>query len=63
MSGKVKLTVFNIKGETVATLIDGNLRPSIHRVNFDAAALNSGVYYYRLQTPAKTITKKMIMVK
>ena len=63
MSGDVKLSVFNVKGELVSTLVNGHMSASYHSVNFDASNLNSGVYYYTLKTPTKSITKKMILVK
>jgi len=63
MSGNVKLSVYNVKGELVSTLVDGHMKASHHAVNFNASNLNSGVYYYTLEAPTKTITKKMIMVK
>ena len=59
----VKLVVFNAKGEKVASLINGSLAHGAHSVNFNGANLNSGVYYYTLETPAKSITKKMILIK
>ncbi|MCW9064705.1 MAG: T9SS type A sorting domain-containing protein, partial [Ignavibacteriaceae bacterium] len=34
-----------------------------HEVNFSASALSSGVYFYRIQTPSFTDTKKMILIK
>jgi len=34
-----------------------------HKINFNASNLNSGVYYYTLETPAGSMTKKMILVK
>jgi hypothetical protein len=63
MSGNVKLSVFNVKGELVSTLVNEYMDASKHTVNFNASNLNSGVYYYTLQTPNKTITKKMILIK
>ena len=59
----VKLAVFNTKGEKVASLINGSLAHGAHSVNFNGANLNSGVYYYTLETPVKSITKKMILIK
>lgn len=63
MTGNVKLTVMNAKGETVATLINNNVVAGNHKVNFDGARFNSGVYFYKLETPTATITKKMLLVK
>jgi len=63
MTGNVKLTVLNAKGETVTTLINNNVVAGSHKVNFDGARFNSGVYFYKLETPTATITKKMLLVK
>jgi|GEM_PF-3392624 len=62
-SGKVKLTVFDVLGRRVATLVDGNMRAGIHQVTFDASMLSSGVYFYRLQANEKVITHKMLLLK
>lgn len=62
-NGKVNLAVFNVKGEKVASLVNGNLERGYHKINFDATRLNSGVYYYTLITPEANITKKMVLVK
>jgi len=48
--GNVKLTVFNVKGEKVAVLVNGQHKPGIYSVAFQAARLSSGVYYYQLET-------------
>lgn len=63
MSGSVKLTVLNAKGETVANLVNNSLAAGSHKVDFNGTAFNSGVYFYRLETPTATITKKMVLVK
>ncbi len=63
MSGNVKLTVYNTKGEVVANLINGRMGAGIQSVKFDASNLNSGIYYYRLEAPTRTLTKKMVLVK
>ena len=62
-AGVVKLSVFNIKGELIQNLVNQNMKAGNHSINFNASNLNSGVYYYTLQTTEKSITKKMILVK
>ena len=62
-SGNVKVTVFNIMGEEVAVLADGVQNPGFHVVNFDAANLTSGVYFYRIEAGDFTDLKKMILIK
>jgi len=61
--GAVKLTVMNAKGESVATLVNSKLTSGNHSVNFDGAKLNSGLYFYKLETADATITQKMLLVK
>jgi len=62
-SGKVNLKVFNMMGQEVATLVDGNMNSGAHLVNFDAANLSSGVYYYTLKAGDFKETKQMVLVK
>lgn len=63
LTGSVKLTVMNAKGETVATLVNNSVAAGNHSVSFDGSKFNSGVYFYKLTTPNSTITKKMLLVK
>jgi hypothetical protein len=60
---RVKLTVYNMLGQEVATLVDGEQEPGRYNVKFDASGLPSGVYFYTLQTPYFTKTNKMVLVK
>lgn len=62
-NGHVELTVYNVKGQEVAKLINGQVKAGLHSVNFNAAKFNSGVYYYKLKADNKVMTKKMILVK
>jgi hypothetical protein len=59
----VRLDVFNTVGQLVATVASGSYAAGEHTVNFDASALSSGLYVYRLQTGSLTLTKKMTLVK
>ena len=62
-NANVKLTVFNSNGETVVRLADGKMEKGLHRVNFDASRLNSGVYFYQLDVNGMKSTKKMVLAK
>ncbi len=62
-SGDVRLQVFDIRGQLVATLIDKRLTAGAHSVVFNASALASGVYLYKLQTREATLSKKMTLIK
>ncbi len=59
----VSLKVFNLLGQEVATLVNGNQAAGPHEVTFNAAGLSSGVYFYKLVTGDFTQVKKMSLVK
>jgi len=61
--GFVSLKVFNLLGQEVATLINGNLPAQNHIVRFDGSNLSSGMYLYRLQVGSFSQTKSMILIK
>ena len=62
-TGYITLKVFNTIGEEVATLASNVEEAGSHEVGFDASALNSGVYYYRLESGGFSETNKMILIK
>jgi len=60
----VTLKIFNVLGEVVAVLVNNESKPvGRYSVEFDAANLPSGVYYYELRAGDYTQTKKMVLVK
>ncbi|SMO54899.1 T9SS type A sorting domain-containing protein [Gracilimonas mengyeensis] len=60
----VHLEVFDVTGRKVATLVDGQRQTAGNQqVTFDASGLSSGMYFYRLETGGKTLTRKMLLVK
>lgn len=63
VASDVKLEVFDMLGKKVATLVNARQEAGAHLVNFNAAALSSGMYFYRLQAGAFVETKKMTLVK
>jgi hypothetical protein len=62
-NSKVLLEVYNILGEKVATLVNGEFKAGYYTINFDARDLTSGVYFYRIETSSWKDVKKMILVK
>jgi hypothetical protein len=62
-SGNVRLTVYDMLGRTVETVVNQNQKAGTYTVQFDASRLASGAYFYRLQTSDFTETKKMILTK
>lgn len=63
MRARVRLTVFDVLGRTVATLVDRELTPGRHQAVFEAGDLPSGVYLYRLEDGAFRETRAMLLVK
>ena len=61
--GNIRLSIYNVKGELVQTLAHGTYGPGLHTFGWDAADHSSGVYFYRLEAPGFTETRKMIMLK
>lgn len=59
----VSLKIYDVLGREVATLLNERRDAGAHRVQFNAGALSSGTYFYRLQAGSFTQTKKMILVK
>jgi len=59
----VKLEVYNILGEKVATLVDGQQKAGYRSAHWSADKACSGIYFYRLQAGDYTDTKKMVILK
>ena len=59
--GQVRLDVFDLLGRKIRTLVDERQGPGRYSVQFDAASLPAGVYVYRIQTNAYSLSKKMIV--
>ncbi len=59
----VQLKIYDILGREVAELVNQPQTPGNYSVKFDAGALPSGTYFYRLQVGKTSITKKMILLK
>jgi len=64
----VTLTVYNILGQSVKTLVDGDLTEGSHQVTWDGtdnggSIVSSGIYFYRIQANNFVATKKMTLLK
>ncbi|PIE78027.1 MAG: hypothetical protein CSA15_10030, partial [Candidatus Delongbacteria bacterium] len=59
----VKLLLFDSKGQLVKKLINGYLRRGNHNIVFNADDISSGVYYYKLISKDKVITRKMTLIR
>ena len=59
----VKLKVFDIVGNEVATLVNEEMDAGWYENNFNAAGLSSGVYFLKMEAGSYVNTKKMILLR
>ena len=62
-AGYTSLTVHNVLGQVVATLVDQNMSVGTYRVTLDATDLPSGIYFYQIKSGEFTQVKKMTLMK
>ncbi|MBI9031631.1 T9SS type A sorting domain-containing protein [bacterium] len=67
-AGDVQLSIYNIKGQLVNTLVKGNLQAGNHSYvwkgnDLKGNQVSSGLYFYKLSSSEKTETKKMVLMK
>jgi hypothetical protein len=63
-AGRVTLKVYNLLGQEVATLQDGNVEANnVYAKEFSAGALASGLYYYQLRGAGTILTKRMLLLR
>ena len=60
---KVNLTVYDILGNEIKTLVNENKEPGYYEINFESENLSSGIYLYRLNTNNFVSIKKMVIIK
>jgi hypothetical protein len=62
-AAKVKVSVYNLLGQVVDVLMDGEQEAGYHRVVWDASEVASGVYFYRIEANDFTATRRMVLMK
>ena len=65
---RVRLAVYDVRGALVKTLVDADKSAGPHAVEWDGRndggqRVGSGIYFYRLEAPGATLTKKMVFLK
>jgi hypothetical protein len=63
VSGNVQLTVFDITGRQVATLVNTRQAAGSYAVSWDGSQAASGIYFYRLNVGDHTVTNRMVLMK
>ncbi|MEA1973606.1 MAG: T9SS type A sorting domain-containing protein [Candidatus Cloacimonadota bacterium] len=59
----VKISIFNILGQEVEVLENSIKKMGNHSIKWDANKFSSGVYFYKIETPTSSITRKSILLK
>lgn len=62
-SGNVEISVYDMLGRKVASLVDQKLSSGIFETEWDASDYPSGIFYYKLTTDGFSETKKMVLLK
>ncbi len=62
-NAEVKLTVWNMIGQKVATLVDGLVEAGTHEEIWNASSMPSGMYIARFEVSGKVFTRKMTLIK
>ena len=63
IAGLVQLTVYNVLGQEVARLVERQMPPGRHEVEWDAAGYRSGLYFYVLKADSYRAQRKMILLR
>jgi hypothetical protein len=63
MANDVELSIYNLLGQKVATLVDERKQAGYHQVDWDASGYASGVYYYHIKAGAFQEVKRMILIR
>jgi hypothetical protein len=63
VASDVNITVFNVLGQEVTTLVNEQKMPGTYQAYFNATNFTSGIYFYQMQAGSFTKTKKMMLVR
>jgi hypothetical protein len=59
----VSLTVYNMLGQKVSQLVNGEINAGYHEVKFDGSKVASGMYFYRIQAGGYVRTKTLLLLR
>ena len=59
----VRLTIFNIQGQIVETLIDKQQMPGMYELKWNGSGTATGIYFYRIETDSWQQVRRMILIK
>ena len=59
----VKVAIYNVAGQRVATLVNGEQQAGYHQVSWDGKGMASGIYFYKLKSGEVTAIRKMVLLR
>jgi hypothetical protein len=59
----LSIKVFDVNGREVATIVEGNESAGLHSLRWDASALRSGMYFYRMDSNGRRGVRKMLIAR
>ncbi len=62
-AGFVKLSVYNILGKEIETIVNESMSEGTYETKWDASSYPGGVYFYRLETDGYSETRKLVLLK
>ena len=62
-AAEIYIAVYNVLGQKVAQLVDGNMQAGSHQVKWNAVHHSSGFYFLQIETANQTMTKKILLTK
>lgn len=63
LASHARITIVDVEGRRISTLVDRHLEPGIYRTKFDGSSIASGTYYYRMETESYNETRQMLLLK
>lgn len=68
VASRVNLTVFNLLGQQVKSVVNGNMEAGVHTVTWNGTnssgnQVSSGIYFYRIEAGDFNLTRKMMLLK
>jgi len=63
VDGRVTISLYDLSGRRIATILDGEMTAGRHDITYDASALPPGVYLVRLATDSGTFTRRLVIAR
>ena len=62
-AGEMQVGVYNLLGQSIATLANGYMEKGTYDLTWDASDVSSGMYFVKAQAGGFTTTQKLLLVK